>query len=266
MSAPTRGPKKPTQPAAPDTIVEITPSTADPNARSVALASPDDAQALGPLAQPGVWANVGSRENPLVGHGWNLIALPFVDTDPTNTRRFRLLLNQFNERLEFSLVDKNVPNRGVDLPNGPETDQKIAALDYEQSIMQIAVLDEPRTGTATTGGPGAAIHHEPGLFLHMQDQTDDAHRIGRLATIPHGDSVLALGSGQTIEGPQPPVAPVDAFPVGVRRTPEFEKYLEPYQHFIDQPFQRCTRPSGFRNSPTPTCSADPSSDFSTCRW
>ena len=221
MSAPTEDP-----------IATATqPEVANVDARTVGLATGEDTNALGPLAQlPGVWAKVGSHDNTLVGRGWNMIALPFGGADEVP---FRLLLNQFNERLEFSLVDKNIPNRGVDQLTHTEADESIAALDYEQSIMQIAAGDFPQTPLA--GQPGAAIHHEPGLFLHMpeQDSTQttepDSFNIGRLAKIPHGDSVLALGTSSVTAG-MPDIDPVDPLPVGVPHDLT-DPYLAPYVHF-----------------------------------
>ena len=75
---------------------------------------------LGPLQLlPGTWANKPG----LPGRGWNMIALPFAQPagQPVPARHYRLLLNQFNEELKFNLVDKAVPNRGVDLPTGRPT-------------------------------------------------------------------------------------------------------------------------------------------------
>lgn len=64
---------------------------------------------LGPLTLlPGTWKN----EPGLEGRGWNLIALPFA-TPPSGGFNYRLLMNQYNEELVFSLVDKGVPNRGI---------------------------------------------------------------------------------------------------------------------------------------------------------
>lgn len=66
---------------------------------------------LGPLKLlPGVWKSAG--------RGWNMIALPFASApSPLN---YRLLLNQFDEELAFTLVDKAVANRGIDfVPNNP---------------------------------------------------------------------------------------------------------------------------------------------------
>ena len=64
---------------------------------------------LGPLKLlPGVWSNTPN----LPGRGWNLIALPF-ETEPGEGFNYRLLMNQYDEELKFSTVDKGVPNRGI---------------------------------------------------------------------------------------------------------------------------------------------------------
>jgi hypothetical protein len=55
-----------------------------------------------------------------------MIALPFVSPGLD----YRLLLNQYDEQLNFTIVDKAVPNRGIG--EGIQTDQFIVALDYEQ--------------------------------------------------------------------------------------------------------------------------------------
>ena len=64
--------------------------------------------ALGPFALlPGTWAN----EPTLPGRGWNMIALPFAPQNGSLSPTFRLLLNQYNEILNFFLVDKAEPDR-----------------------------------------------------------------------------------------------------------------------------------------------------------
>ena len=148
-------------------------------------------QELGPLKLlPGKWANLPG----LPGRGWNMIALPFVAPPPPGVPfplNYRLMLHQYNEELEFILVDKAVPNRGIRLAPGTpaNTDQLLVALDYQQRIRQIAGDDFPKSGLA--GSPQDVIHHEPGLWLHMINGVTEGLNIGRLATIPHGDSVLA---------------------------------------------------------------------------
>jgi hypothetical protein len=182
---------------------------------------------LGPLQLlPGTWKN----ESNLVGRGWNMIALPFA----TPGLNYRLLVNQYNEELNFFLVDKGVPNRGISR-NGAtiDTDQFVVALDYEQVIDQIAADDFPKSDKA--GNPGLAIHHEPGLWLHMTNETTEDLDIARLGTIPHGNSMLALGRSRVIDGP-PDIPSVNGLPIGVDQDLE-SPYLAPYKHFHENLFE-----------------------------
>lgn len=191
--------------------------------RQVAPARPGD-EDLGPLKQlPGQWKS-------LPGRGWNMIALPFAG----GRFAYRLLVNQYDEELKFSLVDKGVPNRGIKRNGGTvDADQFVVTLDYEQTIEQIAADDSPQSGLA--GNPGLAIHHEPGLFLHMTNETTNGIDIARLATIPHGDSVLALGQSEELSG-GPSIPDISGLPIGV--PPDLNiPYLAPYKHFHDNPFQ-----------------------------
>jgi hypothetical protein len=190
--------------------------------------------ALGPFALlPGTWRNVPN----LVGRGWNMIALPFAQPSGSPFRpNYRLLVNQYNEALNFFLVDKAVPNRGITNVDGvaSNTDQTVVTLDYEQGIAQVVADDFPRSGLA--GAPDLAIHHEPGLFLNMLDRTDGGPNIARLATIPHGDAALALGNSAVADGP-PSIPAVNALPIGVDQDIETNGYLAPYKHFHDNPFE-----------------------------
>lgn len=71
----------------------------------------------------------------------------------------------------------------------------------------------------------------------MANEITDGLDIARLATIPHGDSVLALGRSETIEGP-PKINAINALPQGVGEVKKlFDSYLEPYKFFHDNPFQ-----------------------------
>lgn len=200
---------------------------------------------------PGSWANTGA----LAGHGWNLIALPFGRAGQLGD--FRLLLNQFNETLTFSTVDKHVPNRGDN-----HIDQHVAAVQYIQHIIQLAATDAaitatggltipatpdsddtPKTGTLPPPSPAgtpAAIHHEPGLLLRLESQTAGGPTLGRLATIPHGDSVLALGHSIDAQAGAPNFndpkfanlftsLPIGVGPASVGGKPN--PYLAPYEHF-----------------------------------
>lgn len=201
--------------------------------REVTLARRGDTD-LGALALlPGVWH--GS------GRGWNMIALPFARTGPP----FRLLVNQYDENLRFSIVDKAVPNRGHDGAHPPvETDQFVVTLDYEQVVKQVAAADNPLSGEA--GLPGAFIHHEPGLFLNMLNRVGNGLDVARLATVPHGDAVLALGSSSTVPG-MPAIPAVSGLPVGIDPDPTGPDadILAPYEAFHAAPFRGTVTFPGF---------------------
>jgi len=202
--------------------------------RTIEKPEKDDAE-LGPLKRlPGVWRSTG--------RGWNMIALPFATApSPLN---YRLLLNQYDEELEFTLVDKAVPNRGI-RANGAttvEADQFLVTLDYQQQITQVAAEDFPKSGKA--GAAGLAIHHEPGLWLHMTNEVTDNLDIARLATIPHGDSVLALGKSGESNGVST-IPAINGLPVGVTQDINANPYLAPYKNFHDNPFKGNVTAPGF---------------------
>lgn len=200
--------------------------------RSVEVAETGD-PALGPFRQlPGTWTSEGT--------GWNMIALPFETPPPLD---YRLLLNQYTEQLTFTLVDKAVPNRGVNEERTLQTDQHVVTLDYEQVIHQLVAVDRPQSGQE--GPPNAAIHHEPGLFLNMGQPIPDGFDIGRLATIPHGDAALALGKSSTLAPPDESAIPaVDGLPIGVAHNLA-GPYLAPYKFFQDNPFKGNVTAAGF---------------------
>ena len=197
---------------------------------TAAVAGDED---LGPLKDlPGTWKNVPN----LVGRGWNMIAVPYAN----GPFGYRLLLNQYNETLVFQTVDKAVPNRGIPTStDGTDGDQFLVVLDYIQSITQIAAADSPDSGLA--GKRGLAIHKEPGLWLNMINKTTNDLNIARLATIPHGDSVMALGRSSEKRG-GPVIPDISGLPIGVRNSSLSNKYLDPYKHFNDQPFQKVFNP------------------------
>lgn len=186
---------------------------------------------LGPLNDlPGKWVSQG--------RGWNMIALPFaaVAAPP-----FRLLLNQYDEELDFTLVDKAVPNRGItDANPRAEKDQLVVTLDYQQSVRQVASVDAPVSGKA--GDPGQAIHHEPGLWLYMTNHVENNIDVGRLSTIPHGNSVLALGTSDLLQSPDTAtlIPDISGLPTGLANTDINDpnnRYLAPYKLFHDAPFK-----------------------------
>jgi len=199
---------------------------------------------------PGVWANLRDPKNPtagpLNGRGWNMIALPAAIPEGQGVN-FRLLMNQYNERLIITTKDTGVPNRGIQ-PNPPTgiptvpTDQEIVALDYEQGIAHIATDDAP---SSTLKQPiGAAIHHEPGLFLFFKNQVNDGIDIARLGTIPHGNSLLALGTSESAKAGKPIIPAFSGLPIGMGDPDtKTSPFLAPYRHFIEEPFLGLFSPS-----------------------
>ena len=185
-------------------------------------------------------------------------ALPFGGSAPPPAGfKFRVLMNQYNETLQFKFVDDGVPNRGLVRPgNGGVADQKVATVDYQQAIEQIVAEDMPPSGLA--GPADLPIHHEPGLFLYEKNllaKTDvfDGKNakvvdldIARLASIPHGNSVLGLGKHRVCDG-MPTIPKLSGLPSGRFEdvtTPDYDfrdssapdPYLAPYKHYIDHPF------------------------------
>lgn len=195
------------------------------------------------------------------GTGWNMIALPFHGNPPSNAGiKFRVLMNQYNEELIFDFVDDEVKNRGLLRPGTSEADQTVAVIDYQQRIVQIDAEDFPNSGLA--GNPELAIHHEPGLWLFeknrrvMDDEVteDDVTEVeldvARLASIPHGNSVLAIGKSAYHKG-MPEIPPLSGLPSGRFEdvsTPDYDfrdttppnnpdPYLEPFKHYIENPYK-----------------------------
>jgi hypothetical protein len=136
---------------------------------------------LGPLAElPGTW----------FGTGFSLISRPDFQHNPP----FFLEVNQTHESLTFTEIGAPIPNRGSGQP-----DIFFLGVHYLQQISD-----------AVTNG---SLHLEPGIWLNMPatlDPVADASVV-RLATIPHGDSLLAQGRSFTVEG-GPDIQPVSSTP------------------------------------------------------
>lgn len=214
---------------------------------------PPDLGPLEPLV--GVWRARGT--------GWNMIALPFDAAPPSPTGfKFRVLMNQYDEELRFTFVDDDVPNRGLSRADAPGSDQAVVTLDYQQKIAQVDAEDRP-SSNGLAGPVGLAIHHEPGLWLYEKNRRtkDDNIKddqvtlvdldVARLAAIPHGNSVLAIGRSEKFDG-MPEIPPMSGLPAGRFEnvlTPDYDfksdPYLEPYKHYIANPFMGNVTIPGF---------------------
>ncbi|HZN13190.1 MAG TPA: heme-binding protein [Acidimicrobiales bacterium] len=149
-------------------------------------------QQLGSLADlAGTW--IGT-------HGWELIAVPNLPTAD-----FRLILRPYVETITFTATGAPVPNRG-----GTAGDMFITGLTY---ALRIADLD--------TNEP---LHLENGMWLDLGPEGQNA--ITRLAAVPHGDVLLAIGTAT--EAPGPPNLPeLSALPIGLPANAGFG-YTDPY--------------------------------------
>jgi hypothetical protein len=69
---------------------------------------------------------------------------------------------------------------------------------------------------------------------HAEDGRND---ISRLASIPHGDSLLALGAGDSYAGGPRYPKQLSGFPSGASLEMINDGYLQPYRHFEAHPFK-----------------------------
>lgn len=163
------------------------------------------AGSLGPLADlAGTW----------IGNGFTLISLPDFDPHPPSTgpKPFRLKLNTTIEILEFDPIGADVPNRG----STGQLDISIFGLRYLQ-----------RVADAVTGQP---LHIEPGVWLNVPATTvpELPATVVRQGTIPHGNSLLALGKSLPPSPSGPEINPVDSTPTA--STPFPPGYLDPFDN------------------------------------
>jgi len=127
---------------------------------------------------PGTW----------IGTGFNLIARPQFAPISGQNSDFFLELNLTQEILKFDLIRSAIPNRGL-----AQDDINLFGLHYLQQISD-----------AITFG---ALHIEPGIWINIPktNQPDVPPTVARMASIPHGTTLVA--QGQAFEAP-PPGQPV----------------------------------------------------------
>ena len=180
-----------------------------PIAEPVHLPFPDLLDPLGPLRElPGTWT----------GKGFNTIWRPFFANPPAAEDEF-LELNLTTEKIEFAAIGGPIPNRGFF-----QQDINMFGLTYMQQIQDANV--------------GGGLHAEPGIWATVPATTNPAEppTVVRMASIPHGTTILAQGQAQSVNGP--PVFPainIDPIPPRGPAVP-FEQ-------------QNLSHPSNFRSPP-----------------
>jgi len=119
------------------------------------------------------------------GHGFNLIARPDFQGDAP----LYLQLNQTTETLAIDPIGSPIPNRGFG-----QDDIELSGLTYLQKISDAA--------------NDGALHIEPGIWITQPETTyppqtppPGGQIVARMATIPHGNSLLAQGGATRFTGP-----------------------------------------------------------------
>lgn len=149
---------------------------------------------LGPLvAFAGTWT----------GRGFNTIfrpdnsktPTPFVPPIPSDNV---LELNLTEETLSFSNSLGSIPNRG----SGTQGDIFLNAVPYLQTISDV------------TTAPATGIHFEPGMWLSVPATTspNEPATLVRMASIPHGTTIVAQGILLATVNGKPTISAVDITP------------------------------------------------------
>jgi hypothetical protein len=170
------------------------------------------ASPLGPLAAlAGKWA----------GRGFNVIWRP---NHTPGQDRF-LELNVTTETLQLSAINGPIPNRGL--------------LQPDMNMFGLTYIDQISDANVKAGNVPAGLHIEPGLWAVVPHTTDPnvPPTVCRLASIPHGTTILAQGTAATANGgPSIPNNGIKPFTIG-----------QPNQT-IDFPEQTLTNHTQFRTS------------------
>src|ERR1700759_3062927 len=145
-----------------------TPATEATEAIKALAAGPDPLGALAGLL--GTWK----------GPGFNAIWRPH---HPARQPDPFLALKKTDETLVFTRINGPIPNRGLAM-----ADIDMFGLTYMQQISESST--------------GAGLHIEPGIWAAVPHTTDpnEPASVVRMASIPHGTTILAQGGAQVIQG------------------------------------------------------------------
>jgi len=163
----------------------------------------DFAPTLGPLTNfTGKWA----------GTGFNLIFRPQSATSPTPLPKPAhgppdniLELNLTTEQLVFSESLGSVPNRGFE-----QGDIFLNGVPYLQTVQDVTEVGPGNPSVKPVG-----IHVEPGIWIAVPSTTNPSEpaTVSRMASIPHGTTILLQGNATTTaKRGKPIIPPVDPTP------------------------------------------------------
>jgi hypothetical protein len=131
------------------------------------------------------------------GDGFNAIWVPRRPEPGTRNDRF-LMLNLTAERLTVSPIGGIIPNRGFE-----QGDIGMTGVTYMNQI-----ADTRRNG----------LHIEPGIWAVVPATTDPSvpPSVVRMASIPHGTTIVAQGTAIEVDNQQPIINPVSLKPTPIR--------------------------------------------------
>jgi len=150
---------------------------------------------------------LGGLAGKWAGTGFNVIWRPVSRPDQD---RF-LQLNVTKETLEFERIPGPIPNRGF-----LQGDINMFGLHYLQQISDKNL--------------GSGLHFEPGIWARVPKTTNPKESVSivRMATIPHGTSIVAQGNSNTSDETTVPAIPkVSIKPFGIGSPTDTIDFPEP---------------------------------------
>ena len=149
---------------------------------------------LGPLAGlAGSWS----------GQGFNAIWRPHRGASD-----HFLELNVTNDQIDIEVINGQIPNRGL-----------VTAQIFMHGLSYLQQISD---ANVEVNGAPAGLHFEPGLWINIPPTTDphEPATIARLASIPHGTTILIQGTATTAAGgPSIPAVSLTPFAIGSRNQP-----------------------------------------------
>ena len=164
-----------------------------PDFRFTPLPAIDDG--IAPQAVVNPLGRLAGLEGKWSGTGFNVIWRP---NSVPGQDRF-LQLNVTEEKLEFERIPGEIPNRGL-----LQKDIVMFGLHYLQQI--------------TDKNLGAGLHFEPGIWAHVPSTTNPRELVSivRMASIPHGTTIVAQGTSTSKdESAKPSIPKVSIKPFGI---------------------------------------------------
>ncbi|MGP7995853.1 MAG: heme-binding protein [Streptosporangiaceae bacterium] len=151
-------------------------------------------QGLGPLAGlAGSWS----------GQGFNAIWRPHRGASD-----HFLELNVTSDQIDLEVINGQIPNRGL-----------VTAQIFMHGLTYLQQISD---ANVEVNGALAGLHIEPGVWINVPLTTDprEPSTIVRMASIPHGTTILVQGTATTAAGgPSIPAASITPFSIGNRKQP-----------------------------------------------